>query len=243
MGQTEFDKDIKGKLEQRLLKPSEHSWDKLSNDLKAIEAKNKKTNLKRMLVAAAVIAALFVVYFNVSKNKEVPIIVNVPTDVESNNEHIQGITKQEDIKVVVETIIEQTPKSTSQKITLPKNADKVVNKIDSEVKPEAIKVELNQLEKTVSIEDQKVKEVVAQINELKKLNKEVTDEEIEMLLLEAQRSIHAQKIMQQSSGMASADVLLMEVETELDQSFRNKVFEAIKSSFGTVKTAVVQRNN
>ena len=43
--------------------------------------------------------------------------------------------------------------------------------------------------------------------------------------------------------MVDAEALLENVEAELDQSFRNKVFEAIKSSYNSVKTAVAQRND
>ena len=38
-------------------------------------------------------------------------------------------------------------------------------------------------------------------------------------------------------------MLLETVEDEMGQSYRGKVFEALKESYKTVKTAVVNRNN
>jgi len=39
-----------------------------------------------------------------------------------------------------------------------------------------------------------------------------------------------------------ANALLESVEQELDQSFRSKVLEAIKTSYNSVKTAIATRN-
>ncbi len=81
------------------------------------------------------------------------------------------------------------------------------------------------------------------MEKLKSKNQEVTDEVIDALLLEAQKEIRFNKSYNNSTGIVDANMLLQEVETDLDQSFRSKVFDAIKASFGTVKTVVAQRNN
>ena len=46
-------------------------------------------------------------------------------------------------------------------------------------------------------------------------------------------------------GMKTVDAnaLLQDVESDLQQSFRNKIFEALKNSYETIKTAVAERNN
>ena len=43
--------------------------------------------------------------------------------------------------------------------------------------------------------------------------------------------------------MIDASDLLQDVEADLDQSFRDKVFKTLKSSYYSVKTAVADRNN
>ncbi|WP_109851611.1 hypothetical protein [Aquimarina sp. AU58] len=91
------------------------------------------------------------------------------------------------------------------------------------------------------IEDKVVAGVVAQIQELQKKNTQVTDDEINALLLEAQREISTAKILKSST--VSASNLLQDVEAELDETFKQRVFEALKTGFQKVKTAVVERNN
>jgi len=78
---------------------------------------------------------------------------------------------------------------------------------------------------------------------LKDYNKEVTDEAIDALLLQAQKEITLKKLYNVSTRVVDADLLLQDVEADLDQSFRTKVFETLKASYNTVKTAVAQRNN
>ena len=98
-------------------------------------------------------------------------------------------------------------------------------------------------QKVLTFEEQKITEVVAKVEELKSKNQEVTDEVIDALLLEAQKEIRFNKSYNNSTGIVDANMLLQVVETDLDQSFRSKVFDAIKASFGTVKTVVAQRND
>jgi len=42
--------------------------------------------------------------------------------------------------------------------------------------------------------------------------------------------------------LVDANALLQDVEAELQDSFRTRVFETLKSTFKTVKTAVADRN-
>ena len=95
----------------------------------------------------------------------------------------------------------------------------------------------------LSFEDQKVKDVVAQIHQLQKDKKEVTAEEIDALLEAAQKEITMQKLYNEATNKVDANALLQSVENDLEQSFRAKVFEAIKSGYESVKTAVAERNN
>ncbi len=93
---------------------------------------------------------------------------------------------------------------------------------------------------TKTIND-KVDDVVAQIAELQKNDVQVTDEEINTLLLKAQREITSKKIIK--SNAISASTLLQDVEEELDDTFKQRVFEALKRGFQKVRTAVAEREN
>ena len=74
-------------------------------------------------------------------------------------------------------------------------------------------------------------------------NGTVTDAEIEDLLKQAERDILRDRIYNETTRTVDADALLQDVEDDLEQSFRSKVFEGLKSSFKTVKTAVADRKN
>ena len=52
-----------------------------------------------------------------------------------------------------------------------------------------------------------------------------------------------EEMMDEIANVVSAEDLLLSVEDDLEKSFRTKAFEALKSSFETVKTAVADRNN
>ena len=84
---------------------------------------------------------------------------------------------------------------------------------------------------------------MAQIQELKNANDVVTEDEIDALLNEAEKAIFKEKIKSANTQTVDADALLQDVEADLQQSFRDRVFEALKTSYETVKTAVAERNN
>jgi len=79
---------------------------------------------------------------------------------------------------------------------------------------------------------------------MKAKNIDVTDADIDVLLKEAQKEIIRNRIYNKTTSVVDANALFQDVEAELNQSsFRNKVFEALKSSYNSVKTAVAHRND
>ncbi len=90
--------------------------------------------------------------------------------------------------------------------------------------------------------DTKIAEVVAQVNLLEQGDGELTDAEVDSLIRRAQREILTDKIFRQDKTV-DAMALLTEVEDELDQTFRDQIFEKLKAGFIKVRTAVADRNN
>ena len=88
----------------------------------------------------------------------------------------------------------------------------------------------------------KIAEIVAQVNMLENSNLPVSSIEVDSLLRQAQQEILTDKIFNQE-GKVDAMALLNEVEGELDQTFREQIFETLKAGFLKVKTAVADRNN
>ena len=89
----------------------------------------------------------------------------------------------------------------------------------------------------------KVAEVVAQLQDLQKNDAAVSAKEIDALLLKAQREIHSQELINSKNKKVDAKTLLNVVESEMETSFRDKVFEALGDGFEKVRTAVAERNN
>src|SRR5690606_9988326 len=97
--------------------------------------------------------------------------------------------------------------------------------------------------KELTFEEQKIQDVVAQIQILKNNNTDVPESEIDVLLLNAQKEISLNQLYNNNKRLVDAASLLHDVEADIDQSFRSKVFEAFEDGFGTIKSAVVNRNN
>ena len=91
--------------------------------------------------------------------------------------------------------------------------------------------------------DNKVKEVITAIEQIKKDKNTVAIEDIDALLNKAQRDISNNRILNSKNRKVDATALVMDVEKELERSFRDRVFEALGNGFNKIRTAVVERNN
>ena len=89
----------------------------------------------------------------------------------------------------------------------------------------------------------KVNEVVAEVENRVKDNNTVSPEEIDELLKQAQRQISKQRILNSQNNKVDASALLEDVEFELERSFRDKVFDALGDGYKKIRTAVAERNN
>lgn len=89
----------------------------------------------------------------------------------------------------------------------------------------------------------KVAELVTQVDVLEQYSTvTVTDAEVDSLLKWAQEEILRENLFKTNTTV-DATVLLAAVEDELDQSFRDQIFNSLKAGFIKVRTAVAERNN
>ena len=95
----------------------------------------------------------------------------------------------------------------------------------------------------IQLKFNQVDEVIAQVQALQKKDPTVSAEEINALLLKAQKEIQSKEIVSTKNRKVDASALLNVVESELETSFMDKVFEALVDGIEKVKTAVVERNN
>ena len=105
---------------------------------------------------------------------------------------------------------------------------------------QSLKTTVRETKQEDKIFNNKVDEVVASVKKLQENKTEVTANDVEALLNNARREIQTQRIL--NSTKVDATALLLDVEWDLDKSFRDKVFDALGEGFNKVRTAVTERN-
>lgn len=252
MKKANWEDNIKELFEERAIEPSLGSWQALSDKLDATEAPKRKPYVWYLGVAASVAGILFVttLFFNKTTiDTQNPVIVDTQKHIDQ--QFIEGISAQEEHAVVksdekvenTEQIItdEETVKRVKSKdvITSSKRQPSYSNNVKAirSITPQASKNESETLENIM------VSEMVAQIQNMKDNGQSVTEADIDLLLAKAQKAIHYKSVVTENNYAVDANALLKDVESDLQESFRNKIFEALKNSYETVRTAVVERNH
>ncbi|MEM6516917.1 MAG: hypothetical protein AAF688_12090 [Bacteroidota bacterium] len=256
MAPIKFEEQIKQKLEARKIAPSISAWESLEKNLE----KDKRINRKRFwyIGLAASIIGLFlasVIFFGSNQENSKSIIV-VENDKEKTNttkiinEEIAGSKLDKAVSDIAEKvenkILDENDEAQSNGIlgfSKLEDDKKLANSKESKIlEQNSERLYVKPLTK-MSEEDLKVIDVVAQIMELENNSGKVTDREIDSLLKRAEKDILKQRIFKETTRTVDANALLQDVEEELDQSFRAKVFDALRSGYERVKTAVADRND
>lgn len=265
MAPIKFEENIKDKLEQRVLKPSPDAWNTLSAKLDA-EPENKTNNRYWWLGIAASFVGLLVVS-SILFSGDADATISTPVIVESDIDGAIKPEKEASNKTLDKVITEDTRQMASEQIkteivkvnqpVVKTNIPVIKNKVEDlaftpepSIEKKSVETVITQgktitesIVRNETPEDKKVNAVVAQIQKLQKEKSSVTDAEINALLDQAQEELMAERLYNQSTKTVDAELLLLQVETDLDQSFRERVFKALKSGYNTVKTAVAERNN
>lgn len=252
MAPIKFEDKLKERLESRTLEPSSEAWKALSDRLDQTEKKNNRTIFWWLSIAASVISVIFVStqFFKTETVKEVPVVL----EIKGNQNHIEPIIESVNSNSVVSNNEEQKENNemaTTSRITSKVDTQvKDTKKVRVQLKPQKEAVASNEKSedevtplKVLTMEELKIIEVMSEIERLQASQTSVTEQEIDALLKQAQREILKQRLSDESALAINADLLLQDVEVELEQSFRAKVFEALKSSYNSVKTAVAERRN
>ncbi|UII76834.1 hypothetical protein LV716_03320 [Flagellimonas sp. HMM57] len=243
---SKLEKHIKEKLEERKISPSPDAWDKISTQL-TINKKVKRKVWYPYAVAASlvgiVLASLF--FFNSEKPEQYPNqVVNetnakemvVPSQNENNG--LQEIQLEKPDAIAVSDKDKRKDQQLSEQAEINVASEQV--KLVEETLPKTLQDSF--LEKSNGLIAQKVNEVVDRVAYLETVNTEVSDEEIDSLLRTAQRQILSEQLFTED-GTVDAIALLTEVEDELDGTFRDQIFDALKEGYFKLRTAVADRNN
>ncbi len=264
MAPIEFEENIREKLQERELQPSADAWSQLESRL-GEEKKSGPGKGTWFAIAASFIGILILASVFLNNNvitgtnelvtDETPTIEasDIETPKNKQDEFIRLNNNNNEV-AIDETVSEENKEKERVEVdpepslkmvagtNMPNNITSAVIAITKDEKEKnvtedkAIKFEV--LDETTFIKS-KVDEVVAQVQN----NKEVTPEDIDALLMKAQREISARRILNSQTNKVDAAALLMDVELELERSFRDKVFDALGEGYKKIRTAVVERNH
>lgn len=256
MAPIKFEETVKEKLEQRVIEPSSDAWKRLESKLDAQHSKKSNKTIWWIGIAASLTGVLLITnIFIKSQTDSLPnssIVVDVEnkTDTANQNQIVnQSNNKRQDEIIEDEVaIFNDENKQVAQKTSSSKKQDVIKlqqkkreiiahnqDKSDSDTQ-----IEKNEKASFKQDIDENKLEVVAQIQDSEKDNVPVLDSEIETLLKQAKKEVTAQS---KNTNNIDANSLLQDVEADLEHSFRDKVFETLKTNFKKVKTAVADRNN
>ncbi|MCW5516075.1 hypothetical protein [Muriicola sp. Z0-33] len=241
-----FEKQAKERLDKREIQPTGRAWNEVSA---ALEENNKspKPSYFWYGIAAGFIGLLIISVLFVKQGSTVINDSQIVGSPEGRARVEDGETiKSEDIQISKEAIlneeavveipnmeIRQSSPTEPQKPTIIASANTIEEK---ELNPKVV------VAHSEEIIDAKLEEVLARVSLLENDKEKLTDAEVDSLLWQAQKEILTQQLLREDRSV-DATALLSEVEDELDQSFRDQIFEKLKTGFNKVRTAVADRNN
>ena len=249
-GGNKFEENIREKMGKRRIKPSAQSWEKLDAKLNAEENKTSRKPWKYIAAAVAVllVASTFLWNPNTSESSQIveepvnEIIEKREMNKPENDVQIVSEENNKEEKISAEKEKRNKVPSKSKPVVLAEKAPEtpVLEEVEIE---EAVVLETISLEPPVSKEkliQSKLEEIIAAAAK----NDEISEDEVDILLAEAASEISRERNLNiyASDNEINANALLAEVEDEIYQSFKAKVFEVLKEGYLKAKTAVANRN-
>ncbi len=264
MAPIKFEDNIREKFEEREIQPASDAWKKLSSrmesDTNPIRSRFIWYSVAAVFIGVLIIASVFFNRTAIPSENTIDLVEVSPTnnEVEENRLVIESknLEKQEALKISseanesnvekyekVKTIV--TPKQNKGNLgTRNLTRESAVAALNSIPVQKEANRSLKEILKPTDLEEsisEEIEKVVAQIEQMQKDKSEISNEEVNALLIAAQRNIQKDRVLN-SQGI-DANALLGDVESELDKSFREKVYAALGDGVEFIRTAVVDRNN
>lgn len=254
MAPINFEDNMKKKLDEREITPSSQAWERIEAQLQ--EGSSKK--FPWLLVAASIagiilIGSLVLTKWNNTDDQTTPQLVETSIAPVETVDEI-GLSPKVNTEVAEQDVVEKVtelersekPKEIQEQFVEPKIkkqeeqvAETNAKELETSIKSDSEKIPSEE----EAVITAKVTELIAQVENLEQSGEAVTDAEIDSLLKAAQRDIIRHKNFRNARGNVNATALLREVEEELDPSFRERIFEALKNGFNQAREAVASRNN
>lgn len=237
MEPNKLEKQFKTQLDSREIQPSKMAWDKLDEILTNVNEKPKR-NFRWIYIAASLLGFLLVgtIYLNrfetIKTNSVMPIVHEQKTDM-NNLEEPKIINKDpfnnsiQNKKRIIQTVIAENNNSKKHEKNLNNKEQKV--SIDNQSKDN--NVIANSSENNIYQSVTKNKYTSAE-----KLLAEISNAKFETKTTE--ETIYTNK----KAISVNPNDLLINAETELNQSFRESALDRFNKKLNAVKTVLVNRN-
>lgn len=258
MEAPEFEKDFRDKLRNRELQPGAGSWDRLRGQLDS-QAGRRSAKIYWWTGVAALVAIGWVVSDFLFSQTEAPSVVieqpaveeveqshgrpksepsleeasETSTSINPSSQVAQSREQEEPGESQVQGVIAQAPER--PELEPVRTHELSGNKDSQAVEPDG----QNPLIVTDHRLLQKVDQVIAEVQQREDEPRQVSDAEVEALLLLALQQLDERSDSRPEE--VDADALLAEVETELEASFRKRVFQLVKQGLEMTRTAVADR--
>ena len=237
MEPNKLDLEIKQKLDTRTIQPSAQAWDRLSAKLDSAEKTKVKRNYKWIYIAASFVGFLLIgtVFFTVFdaeiKDNNLPTVVleqkkNVNNSDESkaNNPNVSPRSIQNKVLNEPQFIANNSIKK--QSIELLNKEDTVSTINQSKENNAVVNVESNNSESISKNRYISAERLLAEISN-NKVEKPSSNRPMERY----------------KSGIAvNANSLLINAESELNQSFRETALEKLNKNYNAIKAVLANRN-
>ncbi|WP_417368234.1 hypothetical protein [Flavobacterium beibuense] len=235
MEPNNWEKEIKKKLNNRTIQPTDAAWDRLDAMLSVTEKKKVKPTRIWMYAAAGFVGILLTasLFFKVAQNPETVPVVNDNVDgivitpsatLGADSITIGNILDNNKASAVKPAVmVAQQPVANTQ--------NPVKEKTESRVKTKHIKTQPGVMVNNTS--DLAVSGTTLSVPL-------TPDMEAEKLLEETLLSVKLPK--EKPTVKVNANSLLNEVEDQLDNNYRSKTWQTITEKYNAVKTSVVNRN-
>lgn len=237
MAKKSVEKKMREVLQERTFSPSENAWNKIEVQLGSALVTPKKGYLAYG-IAAGFVGILFVSIFYLSQqgaevipSQEVVKTTNNDLDVPNTLEI------QEPLEEKLNNTGGLVLKEPMQKRTQLSNEVLVQRAVLPELREEKLVEDFVSLEKV----DTKIAEVMTQVAILEQTQGAISDATVDSLLRTAQKELLGERMLKASQSV-DALALLSDVEDELNQSFRDQLFEKLKDGYIKVRSAIAYRN-
>lgn len=247
MAPVEFEKDLQNKMRSRVVEPKADSWDRIEARLDAEAPRSKKTFLKWKLLAAASVVFFLGFFLMRESDLEVPKGAGVVENPGGTLPEAQDISDKTTDFTIPESDSPTSDIAAGQRDENPVSPK--ASKVPMQVKKERQPLRQAVLaDRSLDIPPPELRDEMristadlATAAESENSNDKIADSEVDALLSRALEVVEKRGAASDTTALNPAR-LLNEVESELDETFREQILKKLKTGYNKVRTAVADRS-